>query len=333
MGNLPVYNSTLLNNTDIPKTFENMEPGEVVYYDETHLSPLCDGKQTIYTASIPKYRIACGEESYTQNDSYKVNPPGHDEYGHVSSSIGIVPEKLLAPSDMTTHIVHFRVYINSANWNSVSNIMAEIDVNTWIPNSTPTKINNVSIVTIIGPPPPKAPLPPTLTSLATDPSSGDVVLNFTSTTDGYYKIYRCPSSRNLTNADVIGITQQSNGGSVTYIDSDPMLIPGTQYTYAVAGVNGAGEGGNSNSLNTVYTGQVSGTITQPTTWNSNRIIVGSVTVNSGTTLKISPGAIIKINPGCSITVNGTINANGTSAPILFPTSHQRESLVQNSLIR
>ncbi len=65
-------------------------------------------------------------------------------------------------------------------------------------------------------------------------------------------------------------------------------------------------------------GAVSGTVAQNVTWAGSVSVVGTVTVNSGVTLTILPGTTVSFASGTSLVVNGTLNANGTSAsPITF----------------
>lgn len=58
--------------------------------------------------------------------------------------------------------------------------------------------------------------------------------------------------------------------------------------------------------------EVSGTISQNTTWSSYRVVTGDVTVASGVTLTISPNTFVYFDSSKIITVNGTLNAVGTS---------------------
>jgi len=65
------------------------------------------------------------------------------------------------------------------------------------------------------------------------------------------------------------------------------------------------------SLNLVSATSVSGTITTNTTWdlaNSPYVVTGSITVNSGVTLKIDSGVVVKFNSNLGISVNGTLAA-------------------------
>lgn len=63
---------------------------------------------------------------------------------------------------------------------------------------------------------------------------------------------------------------------------------------------------------------VTGTIAANTIWNSNKIVIGNISVSNGTTLTISPGTTVRFNTGKSITSNGELNAVGTGAqPITF----------------
>ena len=57
---------------------------------------------------------------------------------------------------------------------------------------------------------------------------------------------------------------------------------------------------------------VSGAISSATTWDANRIVVGSVTVNSGVTLTIQSGTNDRIFANCGIYINGKIKADGVT---------------------
>ncbi len=66
---------------------------------------------------------------------------------------------------------------------------------------------------------------------------------------------------------------------------------------------------------------VSGVITQPTTWtaaNSPYILIGDVTVNPGVTLAVEPGVVVKGQGGTELKVLGHLDAVGTvTQPITF----------------
>ncbi|MGE5327889.1 MAG: DUF6531 domain-containing protein, partial [Deltaproteobacteria bacterium] len=72
-----------------------------------------------------------------------------------------------------------------------------------------------------------------------------------------------------------------------------------------------------------YATNVSGTISQDTTWtsaNSPYIVVGDVTVAQGVTLTVEPGVVVKVQPSRSISVSGILDTIGTSEnPIIFTT--------------
>lgn len=65
---------------------------------------------------------------------------------------------------------------------------------------------------------------------------------------------------------------------------------------------------------------VSGTIVTSTLWNENKIVVASVTVNSGATLTISPGIIIRFTDTTSLIANGKLLALGTTTSKITFTS-------------
>ncbi len=62
---------------------------------------------------------------------------------------------------------------------------------------------------------------------------------------------------------------------------------------------------------------VSGVISANTTWNANKRVTGTVTVNAGVTLTIDPGITIFIDNGQKILVHGTVNAVGTQANPIY----------------
>ena len=66
---------------------------------------------------------------------------------------------------------------------------------------------------------------------------------------------------------------------------------------------------------------LSGSVLSNTTWTlsgSPYIVTDSITVVSGVTLTIEPGVIVKFDSDFSLIINGTLNAQGTSAsPITF----------------
>jgi parallel beta-helix repeat protein len=67
----------------------------------------------------------------------------------------------------------------------------------------------------------------------------------------------------------------------------------------------------------------SGTLSGDTVWNSSevQVVTGDLTVPDGVTLTIEPGTIVKLgNSGVDLFVNGTLNAEGTSAAPIVMTS-------------
>jgi hypothetical protein len=68
-----------------------------------------------------------------------------------------------------------------------------------------------------------------------------------------------------------------------------------------------------NIINELARIRVSGTIAQNTTWRSNVDVTGTVTVNTGVTLRLNPGIKVRFAPGTQIIVNGMLAAIGTSA--------------------
>jgi len=78
------------------------------------------------------------------------------------------------------------------------------------------------------------------------------------------------------------------------------------------------------SINLAYAStDVSGVISTDTTWTAadGPYIVSTLTINSGVTLNIDPGVVVKFQDQNSyIDVDGTLNANGTSADKIYFTS-------------
>lgn len=89
--------------------------------------------------------------------------------------------------------------------------------------------------------------------------------------------------------------------------------------------------------NSAYATDVSGTISQDTTWtsaNSPYVLMGNVTVASGVTLTVDPGVIIKSNSyNFGITVTGKVEAIGTSSsPIVFTSAYDSVKHRDGSLV-
>jgi hypothetical protein len=59
-------------------------------------------------------------------------------------------------------------------------------------------------------------------------------------------------------------------------------------------------------------GDVSGTLSQNTTWSGTVAVTGDVTVAQGVTLTISPDTVVNVATGVGITVLGTLDAQGMS---------------------
>ena len=96
------------------------------------------------------------------------------------------------------------------------------------------------------------------------------------------------------------------------LDTDPSTIKalwtnGTGVPYSI----------NTNQINAAQ--QMSGTISSDATWSGVITVTGTVTVNAGVTLTITPGSSIAFSgSSTSLVVNGVINAQGTATePIQF----------------
>lgn len=77
-----------------------------------------------------------------------------------------------------------------------------------------------------------------------------------------------------------------------------------------------------------YAGDVSGTLTQDTTFAAGETttVVGDLTVQAGVVLTIEAGATVEVDGNHSITVNGEVDASGTSSdPITFTSAQSDPS--------
>ncbi len=77
---------------------------------------------------------------------------------------------------------------------------------------------------------------------------------------------------------------------------------------------------------------VSGSITEDTTWNADKVnVVGDVTVEDTITLSIEPGVLVEFHDYYRLEIQGRLLAVGTAvAPILFTTDEPHEFVVDNS---
>ncbi|MBW6534860.1 MAG: peptidoglycan DD-metalloendopeptidase family protein [Mariniphaga sp.] len=236
------------------------------------------------------FRINCGD--ITGNNS---------DVGHNCEPVGIYPKRFSRTDDY--HTVYFRWYINESFWNqkqifsSLNDLYVDITVLDLAFNITTA--NNIDIVTCIGcSPPDEAPLPPSLLSVNYQPT-GKVNLTWQASASGesaeFYRIYRCLAGDNMSDNDLIGITTLTE-----YLDDDNDLVSNESYKYAVAGVNWAGEGYNSNELS----------ITLPC-YNkeiSNKVYMGYA-VENGCNLsihdvEIKSGANVLFKTDESVTITG-----------------------------
>ena len=111
--------------------------------------------------------------------------------------------------------------------------------------------------------------------------------------------------------------------ATTYTDTG--LTPGATYSYALFAYGNAGNYASAATvtvtIGTLAPVDVSGTLTQDTTWSpaaaSAYIIQGSLDVPAGVTLTIDPGAVVKAL-GSQLSVEGTLDAVGTAgSPVTF----------------
>jgi hypothetical protein len=236
------------------------------------------------------FRINCGDITGTDSD-----------VGHNCDPVGIYPRSFNRTDN--THTVYFRWYINESFWNqkqifsSLNDLYADITVMDL--DFHFTRANNIDIVTCIGcSPPDEAPLSPTLLT-ASYQATGKVNLTWQASSSGepadFYRIYRCLASMNMSDNDIIGITTLTE-----YLDDDYDLVSNESYKYAVAGVNWAGEGYNSNEL----------AITLPcyTKEISNKVYMGYAAENgcnlSIHDVEIKSGANVVFDADENITISG-----------------------------
>ncbi len=257
-----------------------------------------------------RWRISCGD--LASND---------DDNGHVSKTVGIYPREL--DSQNGTHTVYFRWYINAALWSQLKNknipVYVELISDPWNQKNI-SDIYSIRILTCIDcPHPTGVPGAPNLTTATYDPQ-GKVKLQWTPTGSNppdFYKIYRCPSDRNMTDLDVVDIS-----ASTGFFDCDIQLSPGIQYKYAVAGVNQIGEGPNSNTATVLFGQQLPSNITSNTTLSGGWYTSNSVTIPYGVFVNVNPGARFSMGPGCSIYSYGKLVVNGSGMPVIFAPFNQ-----------
>ena len=85
------------------------------------------------------------------------------------------------------------------------------------------------------------------------------------------------------------------------------------YRYHVKAKDSQGLYSNASEDFWLYLGKsTSGAIGSSATWNQNRLITSSVTINNGITVTISSGVTVRSMSGASITCNGVLNANGST---------------------
>jgi murein DD-endopeptidase MepM/ murein hydrolase activator NlpD len=215
------------------------------------------------------------------------------------------------------HTVYFKFYLENEAFDDVDEYVT-VEIDLWDRMDEPVVVNNLCLPTCIDcNPPASAPGPPILISANYLQYSRNIKLEYVQDWSNpfpkYFKIYRCLSSENMTDNDVIGICSHPS----EYYDDSAELKPGVSYKYAVAGVNYAGEGYNSNMLSEIYGELLPATISSNTQLDGVYYSDGT-TISNGYTVTIAPGTRIKINSGKSIVNNGIINAQGTSPnPIKF----------------
>ncbi|HCL00085.1 MAG TPA: hypothetical protein DHW42_08290 [Candidatus Marinimicrobia bacterium] len=229
----------------------------------------------------------------------RINCGDTDDNNHPTSSIGIYPMEFHYWEEY--HTVYFRWYINEDTWNSISSYV-HIEINVYDTWGNPSTRNNISSPTCIDCEPPEdAPGPPTLIDVDYIQASRSIKLEYEEAITGesdYFVIYRCLSNETMTDDDVIGISSHIS----EYYDDSNELKPGVEYKYAVAGVNYASEGLNSNELTVIYGELLSSNITSSTTL-SGAYYCNGTTISDNSTVTINSGTLILIKPNKSIIVN------------------------------
>ena len=74
--------------------------------------------------------------------------------------------------------------------------------------------------------------------------------------------------------------------------------------------------------------EVSGVIPDGTVWTTDMTyyVVGSVTINSGTTLTIEPGVFVKFAPGTGMTISGTLDVQAIEVSPTYFTSKDDDTV-------
>jgi hypothetical protein len=103
------------------------------------------------------------------------------------------------------------------------------------------------------------------------------------------------------------------------------LTPNSLYHYRVNGSDCSGHStfsGDHTFRTAKLTVEVSGPISENTTWTSDSIYLatGNVGVEEGVTLAIEPGTVVKFNPGCALQVGGNLRAEGQADNMIVLTS-------------
>lgn len=276
-----------LTNVNIQLTWEDDNGNTYDAVDLLLLSTCNDYSELPFMVDYD-FKINCGDITGTDSD-----------VGHNCGSVGIYPRGFSRTDNY--HTVYFRWYINESFWdeNNISVYDVYADIYALDAAYNFANQNNIGIYTCMDcSPPDEAPLAPTLQSV-TYQATGKVYLTWQPASGGesadFYRIYRCLSSETMTDYDVIGITTATN-----YLDDNSDLISNYSYKYAVAGVNWAGEGYNSNELS----------ITLPCfTKNINNKIYMGYTNEKGCHLsihdvEIKSGASVIFDADESIEING-----------------------------
>lgn len=254
-------------------------------------------------------RINCGD---TQSNN--------DDVGHNSQSVGIYPREL--GSSDTYHSVYFRWYINENIWYNMNEINLEVgiqDIYGIVNDESAVIVNSISLPTCIDcSPPDNAPNSPTLLSANYSTVQDATYLEWSSAQTGdaaeYFKIYRCPSNRSMTNNDAIGISQAmvQNSNNYYFYDNTAGNIPGQEYKYAVAGVNYEGEGLNSNELLETFGELLPAIISSNATLDGHYYSNGT-TVNSNVIVTVQDGVDFVFENNSSMIVNGILDIAGVSS--------------------
>lgn len=184
--------------------------------------------------------------------------------------------------------------------------------------------------------------PSATTSAASSITSSSALLNGTGNPNGTSTTawFRIATSSPGTCNDTFGTRVPLSGSaslgagtsSVAYSTTTSSLTQNTTYYYcAVASSTyGKGYGSVQSFLTSPLVTTINTNISSNQTWTTasgTYLIAGAVAVNAGITLTINQGVIVKFqDTSASLTINGTLNANGAAANLIYFTSYKDDSV-------